>query len=507
MDLADVLSTTILRETARVRRCGRARREPLSPSTSLASTPLDGFCPTERPSLVVLIGRGSRGLPWLGQNLTHSSVGVVFVQETCTPQFPCLPDDQPFRYDGPENSHGREAGFLFHQDVPATRVPGLVDSFRIVCSYYAPHAGSDDSSRIQVASVRLVARVFPVYPFLLSGDANVWWPDFCLGRTRSCDRVIFPFISELIDGCGLALVNPVDRATNIAGAALDLVFVSRDVAHANLIVHQGDSCCALSPSCCPALGSDHYLCVLSVPSLLSHEPLAQTRTQRCFPIVEDWCPVLVSAQESLVRWARVVQQCLQSEPGGAARHSLQMNNLFSQLCNILWSHTRPPDRDTTLLVTHTTTAPLDANPDGGPTSAFVLWWRVIQLGAPIAALGLSQITLASLTDVSSFIALCAPHVVHSGDHGSTTSSRSTTGTPELVRVRSDVVSGFHHGLRLPLWLGRQAWTIPPNCLPASATEGGRISRLFPGHPLLPGLLQPDLISLRRSDICLQLWPL
>ena len=209
------------------------------------------------------------------------------------------------------------------------------------------------------------------------------------------------------------------------------------------------------------------MCVLSVPSLLSHEPPAQTRAQRCFPIMEDWCPVLVSVQESLVRWARVVQQCLQSEPGGAARHSLQMNNLFSQLCNILWSHTRPPDRDTRspARTTHTTTAPLDANPDGGPTSAFVLWWRVIQPGAPIAALGLSQITLASLTDVSSFITLCAPHVVHSGDDGSTTSSRSTTGTTELARVRSDFVSGFHHGLRPPLWLGRQAWTIPPNCRP------------------------------------------
>ena len=182
-----------------------------------------------------------------------------------------------------------------------------------------------------------------------------------------------------------------------------------------------------------------------------------------------------------MRWACVVQQCLQSEPGGAARHSLQKNNLFSQLCNILWSHTRPPDRDTRSPArnTHPQPPPLDANPDGGPTSAFVLWWRVIQPGAPIAALGLSQITLASLTDVSSFIALCAPHVVHSGDDGSITSSRSTTGTPELVRVRSDVVSGFLHGLRPPLWHGRQAWTIPPNCLPASATDGGRISRLWP----------------------------
>ena len=91
VDLAGVRSTTFRRETAGVRRCGRARREPLSPSTSLASTDLDGICPTEHPSLVVLIGRGSRGLPWLGQN-THSSFGVVCVQETCTPQFPCLPD-------------------------------------------------------------------------------------------------------------------------------------------------------------------------------------------------------------------------------------------------------------------------------------------------------------------------------------------------------------------------------------------------------------------------------
>ena len=139
-----------------------------------------------------------------------------------------------------------------------------------------------------------------------------------------------------------------------------------------------------------------------------------------------------------------------------------------------------------LLVTHTTTAPLDANPDGGPTNAFVLWWRAIQPGAPIATLGLFQITLASPTDVSSFIALCALHVVHSGDNGSITSSRSTTGTPELVRVRSDVVSGFHHGLRRPLWFGRQAWTIPPNCFPASATDGGRISRLWP----LPRTITP-----------------
>ena len=116
-----------------------------------------------------------------------------------------------------------------------------------------------------------------------------------------------------------------------------------------------------------------------------------------------------------------------------------------------------------LLATHTTTAPFDANPDGGPTSVFVLWWRVIQSVALFAALGLS--------DYSRFS--------HKGllFHRLVRSSRRAfwrrwqhniqqihNMNPEHVRVRSDVVSGFHHGLRPPPWLGRQAWTIPPNCL-------------------------------------------
>ena len=67
-----------------------------------------------------------------------------------------------------------------------------------------------------------------------------------------------------------------------------------------------------------------------------------------------------------------------------------------------------------------------------------------------------------------------------------------------MRVRTDVVSGFHHGLRPPLWLGRQAWTSPPNCLPASATDGGRISRLWPlpRTPITPSHHGPNLDQCR-----------
>ena len=166
VDLAGVRSTIIRRETAGVRRRGRARREPLSLSRPPLRQPLlTAFAQLNTRRLLSSSGEVHGAFHGLVRIFTHSSVGVVCVQETCTPQFPCLPDDQPFRYDGPENSHGREAGFLIHQNVPATRVPGLVDSLRIrwrlvsgsvcVCSYYAPHAGSDDSSRIQFWGDRL----------------------------------------------------------------------------------------------------------------------------------------------------------------------------------------------------------------------------------------------------------------------------------------------------------------------------------------------------------------
>ena len=54
-----------------VRRFGRAPREPLSPSTSLASTPLDGLCPTEHPSLWSSSGEVHGAFHGLVRILTH----------------------------------------------------------------------------------------------------------------------------------------------------------------------------------------------------------------------------------------------------------------------------------------------------------------------------------------------------------------------------------------------------------------------------------------------------
>ena len=59
----------------------------------------------------------------------HDSA-VVCIQETHAPAFAALPNDQPYRCDGPCDSGGSEAGFLFHKAVAATSIPNLPDTLR-----------------------------------------------------------------------------------------------------------------------------------------------------------------------------------------------------------------------------------------------------------------------------------------------------------------------------------------------------------------------------------------
>ena len=141
-------------------------------------------------------------------------MGVVCIQETHAPEFPDIPNDQPYRYDGPVGQGGREGGFLFHEAVLVSNIPGVVDSQHIrwrfvfhticVCSYYAPHAGVDESNRVSfwqdlVASTAHVVSVLPHSTLILSGDANVWHHHFSLDRMRSRDNAIFPYIQQLLD--------------------------------------------------------------------------------------------------------------------------------------------------------------------------------------------------------------------------------------------------------------------------------------------------------------------
>ena len=78
-----------------------------------------------------------------------------------------------------------------------------------VCSFYAPHPGIDVNVRVAfwqelTATVRDVRSTVDL-PMVIAGDANVWLPYFSLGRSRSVDKLVVPFIDLLISSCGLRL--------------------------------------------------------------------------------------------------------------------------------------------------------------------------------------------------------------------------------------------------------------------------------------------------------------
>ena len=85
-----------------------------------------------------------------------------------------------------------------------------------VCNFYAPHPGIDVNVRVAfwqelTATVRHVRSTVDL-PMVIAGDANVWLPYFSLGRSRSVDNLVVPFIDLLISSCGRRLINPPDKA-------------------------------------------------------------------------------------------------------------------------------------------------------------------------------------------------------------------------------------------------------------------------------------------------------
>ena len=111
-------------------------------------------------------------------------------------------------------------------------IPGVVDTPRVrwrrvhsicVCSFTLRMLALSDRvlGPHRVRNTRSV--VFPNSALVIAGDANVWLPHFRLNRLRS--NAVFPYIQQLLD-LGLTIINPQSRATHVAGAALDLVFVS-----------------------------------------------------------------------------------------------------------------------------------------------------------------------------------------------------------------------------------------------------------------------------------------
>ena len=209
-----------------------------------------------------------------------------------------LPVDQPFRCDGPEGSHGREAGFLLHSTIVASPVPGTPDSQSLrwrlvsgslcVCSFHAPHAGIASDTRIQfwrtlAASVHRVSQLHTGIPLLLAGDSDMWFPFFQLGRSRQADAPLLPVVQEILQSHSLVFRNP----SLIFQLTVVVPLWTSFSQH-----HSGSHCCSLAPLCRSLLSSDHMLCSCHLDN--HQASLPPNSAHSSLPRVRDWSTVVAS---------------------------------------------------------------------------------------------------------------------------------------------------------------------------------------------------------------------
>ena len=270
------------------------------------------------------------------------------LQEVHAGDFPSLPPNQPFVYDGLVGSCGREAGFLVRSGVTCLTLPGVEDvlsmRWRVVenavciCSFHAPHAGLPEGDRVafwqDLLQVARHVRATSDLPMILAGDANVWHPHFELGRHRAVDGLIVPLVDQLLSSCGLVLMNPSRLATHNDGGALDLMMMSSSYS-GSFRIHDGMGCCIRAPGCCPLLGSDHFLLVAS--TTLRRQ--ITTQVPRSLPLLRDWHPVLLRAHHDLTGWAHEVAQYLDGDiPNDESIRVRSVDLLHQEMVSILSWH-------------------------------------------------------------------------------------------------------------------------------------------------------------------------
>ena len=123
-------------------------------------------------------------------------------------------------------------------------------------------------------------------------------------------------------------------ATHDAGAALDLVIVSADCP-STLRIHDGIGCCAQAPGCCPVMGSDHRLCVVSTQLNFrtNHD------VSRGIFHLRDWSSTLFRTHVDLCQWSSDVSCRLDGVvPCDVASRAGVVDQLYQKFLAILSWH-------------------------------------------------------------------------------------------------------------------------------------------------------------------------
>jgi len=224
--------------------------------------------------------------PGFIQTLDSLFIDVALIQEPRTPASATLPSSCGFHYVGLDGTAGRDAGFLVRSSIELNAIPQVPDRPNllwrcmprgpnlpniVLASFWAPHVGCPEPERLAFwtllsTTLATVRQLFPHAMFFVAGDSNLWIPELVPIRgARAADRSSRAILDSIIADHGLEIANPINQATHRAGAALDIILASPGLIAGEVQVHNGTGCaCTNRNSCCPALGSDHFLLTASV---------------------------------------------------------------------------------------------------------------------------------------------------------------------------------------------------------------------------------------------------
>ena len=289
-------------------------------------------------------------------NLLHCDVALV--QETNTPPAVNLPEDQPYCFDGLEDTRNHDAAFLVHRDIAGScaQIPGISShqdicwrllrhnenhASTVIASFYAPHVGSPEPQRIEFwqrlsESVRSVMAALPNVDILFMGDSNLWLPGLVDGReARSADRACVEILNVMLRSFGLEVVNPPNAPTHIRGAALDLVIATPGLVQ-DVQVHNNYHCsCPNRDWCCPMPGSDHFVVTIE---LKKSRPATSGDDCATARHVRDWGQLIRSQYGRIEAWTTRVHAQLATLPGTTRVESRAIfDELYNNVLDIVWN--------------------------------------------------------------------------------------------------------------------------------------------------------------------------
>ena len=247
--------------------------------------------------------------------------------------FPTLPVGQPFTYDGPVGSGGREAAFLVRASVCGSRVlqippvsvgvcsTKLGASAHITVSMEGCHRSPVSVLGEILSPLPSVCRMHSAFQWSSPPTCGILIPTFLVLVRAMCQSprpwtCWWPLADQ---SCAISQIGrPTPRALDWIACPSPLVTLWTLWCVMDCVV-------ALYPE------SHHFLCIVTG---LSHPTRQHPMRGPTLPPLSDWRPTLVRAHAELRQWSARVQDLCQSCP----RSRASLDGVFNEMISILQRH-------------------------------------------------------------------------------------------------------------------------------------------------------------------------